>query len=379
MFLNRKRLLTVCFLICLPLMAGVAVSSGLPDPLGSVNKAIVSVVLQTRDGEVLAAASGFIISEQGIVVTSSRTVIPWQEPEKTLVLKTFDGTILVAEEIIATDPFLGIALLKTAQTALPALRLQSEYPFRKDTRCYIPGGPAGSTLLLQGKIRKRLSKGDLLDIEEAGLPAESIGAPVLDRLGEAVAVVTEPVEKPGQAGSAVAISVVEKMLAEYRTRLLSRAWFELGLLYDAEKGRASDAAAAFKEATRLAPDYVEAYNNLSVIYGKAGKYDESIGVLQQVLKLRPDFAEAHFNLGIAYTRLGKYQEAVASFRRLLAVRANDADAHYLIAVAYLGMKDHAAARQELEIVSTLSPALYGKLEKLLRSGNKPAAPDIPAK
>lgn len=374
MFMCFKKLIVICMLIFLPGMTGATVAAELPEPLSLISKSIVSVSLRDRNGEELASATGFIVSEQGIVATSYFAVSRWKEPANSLVLKTFDGTKLVAEEVIAADASQGIALLRTTETALPALRLQPEYTFNKDTACYVVGGPAGPRpLLLKGKIRKRLPGGEVVEIA-ARLSQESRGAPVLNHLGEVVAVVAHPLEKSGSSGVAVTGAVVRNMLLEYRTRLLSRAWFELGLLYDAERGRAPDAAAAFKEAARLDPDYIEAYNNLSVVYGKAGKYEESVGVLRQVLALKPDFVEANFNLGIAYNRLGKYPEAVAVFQKLLGVRPNDADAHYLLSVAYLGLKDYTAARKELEVLSILDMRLSGKLEKLLVSGERTGNP-----
>lgn len=369
MFLPLKKMVLVsllCWLLLwLPRVALAAAAAGPPEV---VRKSLLSIVHQGRDGEVLGAASGFIVSEQGLVVTSYRTAALWKEAGGNLLLKTADGSPLIAEEVIVYDAGHTVALVRTSATTLPALRLRSDELLCRNGPCYVAAGQ--TTPFQTGRLRKRLAKNGLVEIE-APLQEGSPGAPVLNGSGEVVAVVAAPAAKPGSPGGAVTAAVVSRLLAEHRASLLSVAWFELGLLYDAEKGGAADAVAAFKEAIAHAPDYSEAYNNLSVIYGRAGKYEESVKVLQQVLKLKPDFAEARFNLGIALTRLGRYAEAVAAFQLLLERRASDADAHYLLAVAYLGLRNYTAAEQELVVLSGLNRGLAEKLEKQLKSREGP--------
>lgn len=367
---HRGILIILFLLTCLPALVA---ASELPDQVGLAGKSVVSVTLQSRDGQELATATGFIVSEQGIVATSYSVVSQWQEPTSLLLIKTFDGTDLRAEQVIASDAVYGIALLRTSATPLPALRLRPDFVFTQESHYCVAGGPAGRPLLhLKGKIRRVSPRGEGLEID-ASLPVASAGSPVLTRQGDVVAVVIPRGDK-SSAGGGVSAAVVKSMLDEYRALLLSRAWFELGLLYDAEKVRAMDSAAAFREATRIDPDYIEAYNNLSVVYGKAARYEESVEVLQHVLRLRPDFPEAKFNLGIAYMRLGRYPEAAKAFRSLLAVSPDDADAHYLLAVASLGMKKYDEVRKEREVLSTLAPLLSRRLQKQLEQAEEAGRP-----
>lgn len=127
-----------------------------------------------------------------------------------------------------------------------------------------------------------------------------------------------------------------------------------------------DASAAFQQAIKLKPDYIDAWNNLGWSYSQSGKFADAVGVFQQLIKftpndaqvwsnlggaqarqgheadavaayqmaiqLKPDYADAHFNLGAAYANQGKFVEAVNSFRMALKYRPDFADAWFNLGV-----------------------------------------------
>ncbi len=66
-----------------------------------------------------------------------------------------------------------------------------------------------------------------------------------------------------------------------------------------EQRRLEEAAASYRQALRLKPDYAEAHNNLGVVLKELGQLDEAVASYQQALRLKPDYAQAHNNLGIA--------------------------------------------------------------------------------
>ena len=76
-----------------------------------------------------------------------------------------------------------------------------------------------------------------------------------------------------------------------------------------------DEIAACRQATKLKPDYVEAWVNLGSAYFKAGKRDEAIAAYRRAIKINPDFAEAWKNLSVAYKQAGKAEESAAAFER----------------------------------------------------------------
>jgi Flp pilus assembly protein TadD len=64
------------------------------------------------------------------------------------------------------------------------------------------------------------------------------------------------------------------------------------------RGKLADAIDQFREAIRLRPTYVEAYNNLGTALAFQGKREEAVEQFQQALTLQPGYAEARRNLVI---------------------------------------------------------------------------------
>ena len=127
------------------------------------------------------------------------------------------------------------------------------------------------------------------------------------------------------------------------------------------QGKLDDAAACYRRALELNPDYAEAHNNLGNALKRprearrsgrllppgtgtetglrrgpqqpgqcpqgSGKLDEAVACYRRALELKPDFAEAHNNLGTALKNQGKLDEAVACYRRALELNPDFAEAH----------------------------------------------------
>jgi tetratricopeptide (TPR) repeat protein len=79
-------------------------------------------------------------------------------------------------------------------------------------------------------------------------------------------------------------------------------YLNLSLLYH-RAGRYQDCIAAAKKALRLKPDYAEAYNNIAAAYESMAQWDQAIEAAQQAIRLKPDFQLARNNL--AYSRTQK--------------------------------------------------------------------------
>ena len=87
--------------------------------------------------------------------------------------------------------------------------------------------------------------------------------------------------------------------------------------------------AHFREAVRIAPDYVDAHNNLGIALDRRGSVDEAMAQLrgglapsdpsspESTTTWHRSSPEVHNNLGIALARSGRTQEAIAQFREAL--------------------------------------------------------------
>ena len=91
--------------------------------------------------------------------------------------------------------------------------------------------------------------------------------------------------------------------------------------------RAIDAAAAsYRRALALRPDYPEAHNNLGAALAKLGRPAEAVNSYRRALALRPQDAVSFSNLGCALADSGEPEAAIQVFREALALRPDFADA-----------------------------------------------------
>ncbi len=76
------------------------------------------------------------------------------------------------------------------------------------------------------------------------------------------------------------------------------------------------AAADFRRAVDLRPNFPEAWNELGFVLRHAGRPAEAIQAYDQALRLRPNFPEAMEYLGEAYVEMNRLQDARAILVRL---------------------------------------------------------------
>jgi tetratricopeptide (TPR) repeat protein len=74
-------------------------------------------------------------------------------------------------------------------------------------------------------------------------------------------------------------------------------------------GQWVDAETDFREATKLKPNFPEAWSELGHALKKRGLYDDSVKAYQEALRLRPGFPQAMEYLGETYAHMGKRAEA----------------------------------------------------------------------
>lgn len=73
------------------------------------------------------------------------------------------------------------------------------------------------------------------------------------------------------------------------------------------------AAAAYTEVIRRSPAYVQAYNNLGLLFLREGDFRSAQQRLREAIDKDPKYAEAHYNLGLALAKLGEQAHADQQF------------------------------------------------------------------
>jgi protein O-GlcNAc transferase len=84
--------------------------------------------------------------------------------------------------------------------------------------------------------------------------------------------------------------------------------------------------ADFDKATKLKPDYAEAFYNKGKSLAELGRYDDALAAYQNALLLRPNLADASFGRASILFHLKRYDEALTACDKALASRPDLTDA-----------------------------------------------------
>lgn len=82
-------------------------------------------------------------------------------------------------------------------------------------------------------------------------------------------------------------------------------------------GRHDAAVERFRQAVELAPEFVEAWNNLGNVLGQLRRLDEAIAAYRQAVALDPGWADARFGLADLLDESGHVADAAEHWRQLL--------------------------------------------------------------
>ena len=130
------------------------------------------------------------------------------------------------------------------------------------------------------------------------------------------------------------------------------AHYALGLVYR-DWGRADEEIQAYKQAIKLKPDYLSAYERLGSRYLRSKKYPEAIETYKQITSLKPGDANAPNNMGEAYYEMGLTSDAVEAFKQAIRLKPDFGKAYYNLGRTYMAMKNRDAAVEQYNILQNL--------------------------
>lgn len=131
----------------------------------------------------------------------------------------------------------------------------------------------------------------------------------------------------------------------------------------------------YREALRLDPKQVRAYNNLGVALAALGHADEAVAQYRAALAIDPANADAHTNLGALFATRGQLDAAAAEFGRTLALYPGDAQAHFFLGNVRLQQGAVRDAIREFEAATKLKPdfaTAYFNLATAFSQAGQPA-------
>jgi tetratricopeptide (TPR) repeat protein len=111
------------------------------------------------------------------------------------------------------------------------------------------------------------------------------------------------------------------------------------------QGETLKAIQAYQKVIQLDPTYIEAYNNLGIIYQEINDFDRALGVFQRSIEINPQYEKGHNNLGILLYHNGRYEQAIEAFQKALAINPNNIESHINLGILYKqqGQPDKAIA------------------------------------
>jgi tetratricopeptide (TPR) repeat protein len=135
-----------------------------------------------------------------------------------------------------------------------------------------------------------------------------------------------------------------------------------------------DALASSKAAIAAAqPPAATAHIVLGRIHAARMEYNDAVAAFNEAIRLNPRFLQAHVHLSRTYFVMGRIDDSLAAAQEAMKIQPNLPDVHLLVARAYLAKGDAAAAEKSLKILSVTNPksaviqAQLGYLEMLRKN------------
>ena len=132
----------------------------------------------------------------------------------------------------------------------------------------------------------------------------------------------------------------------------AEAYFNLGVIQQ-ELIQSDRAIISYKKAIEFESNYPDAHNNLGIIYLNINQLDRAIKHFELAISFKKDFAEAHNNLGSCLQKKGQLENSLNRYKLAISINENYAQAHNNLGILYqkLGRIDDALESYEKAIVS----------------------------
>jgi Tfp pilus assembly protein PilF len=138
------------------------------------------------------------------------------------------------------------------------------------------------------------------------------------------------------------------------------AYNNLGIIYQT-LGDAKSALGAYQKSTEINPRYEKGYNNLGLLFFLEGRYEEALEVFQKALVINSNNIESHINLGILFKKKGQGEKAIESYQKALAINPLHRETHYNMALLYEQLENWELAINHYQQFIRLSSKSYPEL------------------
>jgi tetratricopeptide (TPR) repeat protein len=116
-----------------------------------------------------------------------------------------------------------------------------------------------------------------------------------------------------------------------------------------------DAVALWQDCVDKSLGKARPYNNLGSALSERDRLPEAAANFRKAIELKPDYGDAHYNLGYALMRLGKMEEGVQQLLVAVTLEPRNHLVHNNLGVAYLLQQNYLEATRHLQEAVALDP------------------------
>ena len=138
------------------------------------------------------------------------------------------------------------------------------------------------------------------------------------------------------------------------------AYNNLGIVYQT-MGDVNGAFGAYQKSTEINPRYEKGYNNLGLLFVLEGRYEEALEAFQKAFAINSNNIESHINLGILFKKKGQWGKAIESYQKALAIDPLHGETHYNMALLYEQLENWELAISHYQHFIRLSSKSYPEL------------------
>ena len=192
-----------------------------------VRSSLVVVRSKDRTGGDLGLGTGFVISEDGLIVTARHVFGDGRD----IAVELPDGKVVPVTEVHASSAHVDLAILRVTSTGLQALPISNDDEIAQGREVVAMGHPKGLRNSVFSGVVSGHQEIDGLKMLQLAMPIEQglSGGPVVDRQGRVVGVVTMKSIVAENIGFALPVPLLRVLIAEPNPVPISR-WRTIGAL-----------------------------------------------------------------------------------------------------------------------------------------------------
>jgi len=357
-----------------------------PDIVLKQKNTVVTVYVDGRNDRHIASAAGFIIDQDGIIVTNCGIIGKWiTEPEASLSVEVEGRDRFSVDEVISSKCENNLALLKIKASGLATVKIARDFNARQGGDIVvIKGSRESDRAVYSGKIRSVGENGRYYQIS-LPMRQEDSGSPLFNLKGEAVGAAIVQKKRGKSLNFAVSLKEISKQLDRYvkPKKLVESSinrpktdeaperktddiqdYFSRGCTYD-QSGMYKEALEAYRQALKINPDFVDTYINLGIDYYRLGRYADAIDVFNRAIQIKPDLISVYTKLGASYIVSGEYSLAISVLEKASGIEPGNPSIHFNLGIAYFLSGDTNAARKECAVLRDIDKTKADSLNDLM--------------